>query len=370
MRTTKIPTTARTILAASLAAVFVGNANSPQPAMAARIHLIVACDTTEEANLGADIVADKLAVQRLFQANVPAAQLTTRVIEGKQLSRQSMLTAVKDLRVVKREDSIVFYYTGHGAYDKEREGHFFSLPGKQQLSRNELEKVMIEKEPRAAITITDCCASGARFRGEPIVGKAFGRPTRISPLFERLLLSRCGLFSITSSEPGQNSITRGDGKGSLFTYHFVEFMNDNGKRPLDWDDVIRRVKSTVQTDFAQLTKGKGIDSDGDGRPDQFKQTTHAFMLTPRLGLGAKQTGQALIINQVVPLSPAFHAKSESGARVNIEEGDILLEVNGRPVRTEREYSDAVDNSPRTLTLKVRDGRASNEVVVATALLNE
>ena len=60
----------------------------------------------------------------------------------------------------------------------------------------------------------------------------------------------------------------------------------------------------------------------------------------------QETGGQLVITEVVPLSPAFNA--------GLEVGDLLLEVNGKPVRTEKEYSDAIDSSPRNIRLLIKD----------------
>ncbi len=323
------------------------------------VHLIVATDTSEEADLGGDVVADKMGVQRLFESHVPAGQLKVTAIDGDTLSPQSILGAVGSLDVKRYEDSVVFYFTGHGAFDAER-GHFFALPRQTQLLRSELELAIVRREPRTAVTITDCCAGGSRYRGKaPAPSKARGKPTTVSPLFMHLLFDRSGLVSITSSKPSEISLTRGDGKGSLFTYPFVNITGQNVSRRLDWESLIGRVKVQVAKDFQEVTKGKGIDTDGDNQIDQRTQTVHAFVITPALGLRVQEVGGQLKITEVIPLSPAFHAL--------LEPNDVVLAINGSPVRTEREFSRAVDRSPRTMTLTVRDNRTNRETDVQAHL---
>ncbi len=324
-----------------------------------RVHLVVASDTSEEADLGGDVVADKVAVQRLFESNVPAGQLNVTTIEGDALSPRSILGAVGSLDVKRYEDSVVFYFTGHGAFDPER-GHFFALPRQTQLLRSELELAIVRREPRTAVTITDCCAGGSRYRGKaPGGAKPRKIPTTISPLFRHLLFDRCGLVSITSSKPPEISLTRGDGKGSLFTYPFTNIARENASRRLDWPDLVGRVKVQVAQDFQQVTRGKGLDTDGDNQIDQRTQTVHAFVITPALGLRLQEQGGQLKITEVIPLSPAFHAL--------LEVNDVVLAINGRPVRTEREFSMAVDRSPRTMTLTVRDNRTNRATDVPAPL---
>jgi hypothetical protein len=348
-----------TFLPAWLLALLVLGQASEAAAAGGRVHLVVAADTSAEADLGGDVVADKVAVQRLFQSNVPAGQLNVTAIEGDNLSPQSILGAIGSLDVKRYEDSVVFYFTGHGAFDPQR-GHFFALPRQTQLLRSELELAIVRREPRTAVTITDCCAGGSRYRGKaPGVAKPRSIPTTISPLFAHLLFDRCGLFSITSSKPPEISLTRGDGKGSLFTYPFVRIAQENASRRLDWSDLVDRVEVQVAKDFQQVTKGKGLDTNGDDRIDQRTQTVHAFVNTPALGLRVQEQDGQLKITQVIDLSPAFHAL--------LEPDDVVLAINGAPVRTERAFGEAVDRSPRTLTLTVRDHRTNRTTDVQAHL---
>jgi hypothetical protein len=314
-------------------------------AQAANLHLIIAADTSQEAGLGGDVLADKNSVKQLFQQQVPANRLDVHVLDRSQMSPTGILQAVQNLKVAPREDSVVFYYTGHGAFDKSK-GHFFSLPNRQQLLRSQLRDALIKQEPKTAVMITDCCAAGARFRGTPKALTAKAGPPVISPLLKYLLFEQSGYISITSSKPGEVSLTRGDGKGSVFTYPFVKYLDANRDNVLSWDKIIDDVKVTVQNDFDRVTKRKGVDSNGDNRPDQWTQTVHPFVLTPRLGMRVQEQNGNLVITEVVPLSPAFHA--------GLEVGDHLLAINEQPLRTEREYDAAVDNSPRQMVLKVFD----------------
>ncbi len=318
---------------------------NPGLADGANLHVIIAADTSPQAGLGGDVVVDKKSIKRLFEDHVPAAQLRLQVVK-EPLSTQNIVQAVNGLRVTAQEDSIVFYYTGHGAYD-EAKGHFFDLAAtNQQLLRRHLKQALIKHEPRTAVLITDCCAAGAKFKGNVKAVHVPANPRQISPLLKHLLFDRCGIIDITSSKPGEVSLTRGDGKGSLFTYPFVTYLDKNSQKILSWDKIIGDVKATVQSDFDRVTKKKGVDTDGDRSPDQFTQTVYPFVLTPTLGMRVKFQNGNLVITEVLPLSPAFHA--------GLEVGDHLLEINGQPLPSEQAYSTAVDNSPRKMVLKVHD----------------
>lgn len=328
---------------------------------AEKLHLIVACDTSAEADLGDDVIADKLAIERTFREHIPPAQLNLRTILGDQLSPETVRQNIDSLHVERQKDAIVFYYTGHGAFDSAR-GQFFALPKRQQILRSEIEAALIAKEPRVAVSITDCCAAGARFRGKDFTTEPEVKvPATISPLFHHLLFARCGLISITSSKPGEVSLTRGDGNGSLFTYPLTQYLQRNASRTLGWETLVEEVAGTVKEDFTAITKGKGIDTNRDGRPDQWTQTVHPFVLTPALGMWVEKQGAELLVTGVIPLSPAYHA--------GIEKNDAVLEINGSPLGSEQEYSDAVDRSPQIMSLKLRDHR-QQRVVDVQATLNK
>jgi predicted metalloprotease with PDZ domain len=85
------------------------------------------------------------------------------------------------------------------------------------------------------------------------------------------------------------------------------------------------------------------------------------VITPALGLRVKAENGGLLITEVLPLSPAYHA--------GLEVGDTLLEINGVPIRTEQQYSEAVDTSSPTMRLKVRDHRRP-QVAEVKAMLNQ
>ncbi|MDR2754239.1 MAG: hypothetical protein LBC20_00900 [Planctomycetaceae bacterium] len=46
----------------------------------------------------------------------------------------------------------------------------------------------------------------------------------------------------------------------------------------------------------------------------------------------------------------------SGTRLGLKKGDVSLEIDGRKIRNERDYSDAVDAAGKTMNLKVRKTR--------------
>ena len=75
---------------------------------------------------------------------------------------------------------------------------------------------------------------------------------------------------------------------------------------------------------------------------------------PRFGIRAVNHSAGVRITEVVANSP--------GQRAGFEIGDVIIEINGKPIRNEQEYSDAIDVSPKTMNAKVintNDGQTLN-----------
>ena len=326
-------------------------------------HVLIATDTTAASGLGGDVARDSVLVESLFKNQVPPQQLRIVKLKEADLTPQGILNAVGALPITPGQDVVVFYYSGHGAFiDDPKVGHFFSLPGGQTLTRLELEEKIAARKPLVAATITDCCAVGMRFPGA-IRGAAAVKVTQVvSPLFQHLFLKRRGLFSISSSKPGEYSLTRGDGHGSLFTMPFCEYLLKHKQERLNWDRVLVDVGQQVAVDFQKVAaagqKAGFILKDAQGNPiHQDTQTVYAYCLTPALGMYAKEEGGKLQVTRVVPLSPA--------AIAGLLEGDVLQEINGASVTTEQQYSDAVDKSPPAMRLKFsrKDNAETAEIQV-------
>jgi hypothetical protein len=327
------------------------------------VHVLIVADTTEEAGLGADVVADKNRIQTFFEENVPRRQLNVQSLSKEELTPQAIRSRLERLPVVRGQDALVFYFTGHAAVDQRTQEPYFVLPGKEQLLRRAVQEDMVRRGPRTAVMITDCCAALGRFRAErPVLSTSRGpKGAEMSPLLKYLLFERCGLIDITSSQPGEVSLTRGDGRGSLFTYPLIKYLERNSAQRVTWEKVVEAVRDQVQKDFVKVTENKGVDAPLDGElVHQTTQTVHAYVITPALGMRVKRK-EELTITEIVPLSPA--------AQAGLKVGDILLTVNGARITTEAEYSRAVDNSPPTIKLQVRAQGKSNDTSELTATLN-
>lgn len=314
-----------------------------------KIYCILACDTTKKSGIGDSVTRDKRNMRRLFLENVPQSQLELLDIPEEKMTPQGIMAILKELHVERNGDSVVFFYAGHGALDQKR-GHFFVLQGdpNMELLRSEVEKEIIGKKPRTAVFITDCCAAYYEYQESARIIDLTppAKAKEMSPLFRSLFCDCRGTVSITSAKPGEVAMGRPEGGGGLFTFAFVQYVHRNSQQTLSWQKLFDAVGGKVKQDFADSYPRFGrADKDFLEKNKQHTQTVHVFVQTPALGARVKEDKGSLKIVEVVPLSPA----DQAGFKV----GHVVVKINGKEARTEKEYADAVDHSPRTMQATLR-----------------
>jgi hypothetical protein len=322
-----------------------------QPILYAQtLHAVIACDTDDRAGLGSDIVQDKELMEAFLARNIPANQLHLVVLDVKQMNPNGITSAIDGLNPAPTQDSVLFFFSGHGAHD-EQKGFFFNLPARGEVLRSDVTRRLIAKSPKMAILLTDCCGSFDSF----IASQQMGRPPqkaaqKLSPLASRLFFSRPGLVSVTSSKAGEYSMTRGDGHGSLFTYALYGVLSANEANSKDWAEIVDLTSKNVKADFQKMHPN-GVPL-GNGQT-QDKQTVTPLFLAPTFGVGVTPDGNKLRVTIVVPLSPA--------AAKGFEVGDQIVEINGNTISTVQDFNKAVDDSPNTLRFKVINGKDNQPV---------
>jgi hypothetical protein len=335
------------------------------------IHVVIACDTSEEANLGSAVIADGDNIREVFVENVPASRLHLSSLPQDQVSPEGVVAALASLPV-RPEDTVVFYFSGHGAYDTQV-GHYLDLLSRGNLPRAEIRNAIAGLHPRLGVILTDCCYAFKQAKS-PIAREPKLPPPAIAPLFDSLFVQPSGTVDITSSSQGEVSMTRGDVNGSLFTFPLTRFLRLNAGRRLGWPEVFNAIKTQVAADFSKLYP-KGVDFDSNGQIDQNSQTALAFSLgvagpIPRPPIGNRPPafgargqdngGDGLKITQVIPGSPA--------ARTGFEVGDVILEINDQPLHNEADYDRAVDEAAGIMRVKVRN-RQDGSILDISVRLN-
>lgn len=342
------------------------------------IHIILAADGAD-ANIGNAVKTDLDNMTNLFRANVPVANLNLIALDANAMTPDGMLRSVENLNVAPN-DAIVFYYSGHGAFDVNGGRQFLELTVGGKLYRDTLLAKIEEKKPRLAVLLTDCCNNevntvpGTRSVG---VVAPIQTPRSFSPIFENLFVFCKGTVDLTSSQPGELSFVLDVANGSVFTKALIDVVNHN-KTNIDmyWNDFSDRLGRESNRIFREkYPSGVKIPEalKGPGAPDiQTSQTVFKYRLPgeenslqpaatqsvregPRLGLRAvNHENVGVRITAIAPNSPA--------SRADIAVGDIVTAINGGTVRNETNYSDAVDGSPKTMELSLQKADGTSKTV--------
>ena len=372
----------------SVALILVGFLFAATSLQAETIHVIIAANT--DAERAGTLVAqatqqDKDGFERIFRENVPESQLAIHSIPIEKVWSADILQIVDELVITPGEDTVVFFYSGHGAYDSTKKQQFFQLaadpptPERSDLYRNDVLDRIIAKNPRLVVMLSDCCNVVYSPKIAPSARSAkwmppARSPSSISPLFDTLFIKVKGVVDVTSSQLGETSGINAQKGGSCFAIPMIDLLNSNkDSYDLDWKTFVDELTPKVQEAFTTAYPN-GAKSSEEG-PRQYKQTVFVYRLPgmsatrdygedvssmplpphpvprqgPRLGVRAvAEKDGGLRVTELISESP--------GEKAGFEVGDVILEINGKPINTEQEYSDAVDESPKQMQLKLKNSR--------------
>ena len=362
----------------------------PLQAAEPKIHVVVAADG--RAGFGANLLADYNSIERLFKGNVPKERLNFIVLEKDEIIPDKILQTISRIEL-SAEDALIFYYSGNAASktgtlddgtaksentEAGNGGQFFQLKDEQgksvELFRRTLLAQLKEKKARLTVLLTDCSniEVSASNQTDSVQKSAeiIFPPETLSPIFESLFMKPTGIVDITSSKRGEASFADSTGKnrGSCFTSALVSlFETHRNNETINWLDFTAELKTEVHKSFLEShPQGFKFEPPLNGIVQQNTQTIEIYgelpgaqstvaYQGPRFGVRAASVhGGGVRITQIVPNGP--------GAKAGFEVGDIILEINGKPIQNEEDYSNAIDDSPKMVNAKivnVKDGRTLN-----------
>ncbi len=151
---------------------------------------------------------------------------------------ESMRNAIMDFFTdpnVKAEDTLLFYYSGHGIPDAEGDIYLASseinpdFPYKKGFSFSELTKMIQRSTSIRTITILDCCYSGAAKLGKG--HEEDSAKIGISTIENQTnaLQQGEGKCILAASQATQEAFALSEGDHSIFTYYLLEGLNGNEK---------------------------------------------------------------------------------------------------------------------------------------------
>jgi hypothetical protein len=181
---------------------------------ASRVHVLLVIDTNAKQR---ERARDRLAALLRKGLEGQARRWTLKVLQGRDMTRQNILDYYLTLPNAGPNEALLFYYVGHGGINKTR-GQLFCVNG-PCLYRSELRTAMLQRQPRLAVILTDCCSTGIN-PNEPLPKEGQSPPRQMatpsprgtgSVIGDLLLLNR-GLVVITSAKASTSAWT-GPGEG-------------------------------------------------------------------------------------------------------------------------------------------------------------
>lgn len=354
---------------------------APARAQQKTCHLLIFADTNDR-SIGKSVMIDAFGMDSVFHDNIPGNQLKMVRVQGNRLNASTILRTIRD-HPVRRQDTLIVYYAGHGGFDR-KQGHFLAAGprGNRYVLRSTIRRAMERKSVRLNILLTDCCSN---IRREPLPEAAGGAMlqqvqgiAQAEPAFVSLCWKPRGFVDINSCKTGQ--IAAGDNlDGGYFTSSLTRYLTRNRRKQVSWQSLTRVVKAATSKKFRDKNP-RGISyRDGNQRVVQRDQNPLARLqlegmggnVAPapgppaiagglRFGVRALERNGRLRITQVIDGSPAKRVRLAGNPNAQkLEVNDILLAINGRRITTEREYARAVDTSGRQMLVRIinhRDGR--------------
>jgi hypothetical protein len=254
-------------------------ATAAPPPELRKVHALLVVDT--RSGLGESVKVDGERIDRLLSNNLPKDRAEIRILTGKDVNADAILTYYRDLKVG-RDDALFFYYAGHGATDPEK-GHFLALQDlhAKPLLRGDLLRAMQSHQPGLVVLMTDCCSNRYKLPGKTRrVYADEGTARAIQPVLRCLLYQSRGTVDITASSG--NASYGDDHDGGIFTRTFDKLVRD-GLTPSDadgdgfvsWPEFFSRVQAETEGVFVSWAKHQRALGE---EVDQTSQKPHAFEL--------------------------------------------------------------------------------------------
>ena len=186
-----------------------------------KVHALLVIDTLS--GLGGSVEMDGERLERLLRDNLPPDRADIRVLTGKDVEADGILTYYRDLKVAS-DDALFFYYAGHGATDSTK-GHFLAFHELKvkPLLRADLLQSMQQHRPGLIVIMTDCCSNRFKLPGKlRRVYEEEGTAKTLQPVLRCLLFQSRGVVDITAAS---GDVAFGDDHdGGIFTRSFDKLV--------------------------------------------------------------------------------------------------------------------------------------------------
>ncbi len=191
-------------LVAVLTLPTLGGAADPAPP---KLYALLAIDTASD--LKGSVVLDQQRMDRLLRANVPPDRLVVDTLTGTKLTGPNLVAYYKALKP-RPEDTVFFFYAGHGAKDPDK-GHALvpQLLKTPPVYRSDVREAMKRTGAGLVVLLTDCCSTKSKLAGKPYFGST--RPVTpkgaggLHPTLDFLFFRHTGVVDVTAASDGEAS---------------------------------------------------------------------------------------------------------------------------------------------------------------------
>ena len=214
------------------------------PVLAQTLHAIIIADT-DDPSIGVSVKKDydkNLALMRAVAANT-GMKLDLKAISGAEFTMSNVKAAIAGV-AVGSNDTVVFYYSGHGyRLWKKQDKYPYLYISQDGLDFNQVVGQLRAKQPRLLLAVTDSCNEYADKRPE---ARAFAlKRAAPQPNYRRLWLDARGEIVIASSSQGEFA-WGDDTKGGYFTARFHEAHGNEILKPQpSWDNILAVAKAPI-----------------------------------------------------------------------------------------------------------------------------
>lgn len=192
------------------------------------MHFIVAA-ATEDETIGESVETDMKLVQKDFSqiAKMLGIGYKETLISGRKFGKSAIINAINNLNPGDN-DVVVFIYSGHGfRYDDDTDAYprmyltyGDDMSAANEMSTTELYNMIVKKNPRLTIFLTDCCnseygATRAQVEGVQFSTRGQGSNTDLNKL-RALFIDQEGTVRATAAKAGQYALCDASG-GYLLT---------------------------------------------------------------------------------------------------------------------------------------------------------
>jgi hypothetical protein len=222
-----------------------------------RAHILIVADTDAE-NIGELTRVDGQMMLSLFTSRIPERSRTVKVLSSREATPDQIRAYFRRLES-KSADTLLLFYSGHGAWDVGR-GHLLTLNA-GTMERSELLNLMKGKDHRLIVLLTNACSNLVSSDEGPSPFARKGRVERqaageLDPVMRALLFEEQGVVDITAAEIGTYAFGHPT-MGGFFTIALREVLSqpaqrlDNGTGSVSWQTVFplirRRTEAIFQT---------------------------------------------------------------------------------------------------------------------------